>query len=406
MPINCAICGESGVSAAVSRIYEHAKTKQHKVLPCRLCERIFLSGLSLDAHLRGKHGETEPPNQSYYCLICERSFGQEDSFQMHSVTKHYKPVRCAECGESFIDWIKFSAHKKSHRQVEITTSVATNPIDSIQVGWGAEDNSQPAASESPWVTVTRFTGNVSFGTANHTNKGNEETFACKPCNKVFTFKDGMLQHQISTHGQIMKCPEHSCKKSFSQWALYSAHRRDTGHGVDPELRRSDPPIVGSSGFNQLSTLSAIASPFSTSTKNEKIDIPGKFTCPKCSVSHESQNGLDIHIAVHHPELRPRCEICSSTFDLTFRLNEHLDNCPRTCNLCEKKLRNQTALDEHISSHHAASKCETCGEKYDPKTSQKHWDESTAHPHCRICKSGFVDTPELKKVNFFFSLISF
>ncbi|KAH8101805.1 hypothetical protein BXZ70DRAFT_77275 [Cristinia sonorae] len=59
---------------------------------------------------------------------------------------------------------------------------------------------------------------------------------------------------------------------------------------------------------------------------------------------------------------------------------------QTCNICPARFTTQGTLTEHYQTLHF--RCELC--QVYVASLQSHWDASTSHPKCPICRSGFQD----------------
>lgn len=108
-PLNvCVVCKKSFDTAA--ELKAHKVTHAVHELVCEKCSRSFDVYDRLRAHLT-MHKNLE---KWFECTHCEKKFRYEKSLRSHMV-KHtgVKPIRCQVCGERFITFSKFQAHRKS-----------------------------------------------------------------------------------------------------------------------------------------------------------------------------------------------------------------------------------------------------------------------------------------------------
>lgn len=103
----CIVCEKSFDTAA--ELKTHKVTHAVIELVCEKCSRSFDTYDRLRAHL-AMHKSLE---KWFECDYCEKKFRHEKSLQSHMV-KHtgVKPIQCQACGERFITFSKFQAHRK------------------------------------------------------------------------------------------------------------------------------------------------------------------------------------------------------------------------------------------------------------------------------------------------------
>ena len=89
---------------------------------CSLCDAKFNKVHHLQRHFRTVHRSDE---RSYFCDICHKSFGREDTMKMHRANhlrstykRETSPLRCQcdICGQTFSKPSNLTRHKRSkHR---------------------------------------------------------------------------------------------------------------------------------------------------------------------------------------------------------------------------------------------------------------------------------------------------
>lgn len=99
----------------------------------------------------------------------------------------------------------------------------------------------------------------------------------------------------------------------------------------------------------------------TDSDNIITSIPDKIECPECNKIVRSQTALKEHLAVHENSKSFKCEHCKRGFNTASILQKHIKTIHATprawaCPLCKKRFNTQFTMKRH-SKTHALSKTE-------------------------------------------------
>ncbi|XP_053158196.1 zinc finger protein 436-like isoform X2 [Hemicordylus capensis] len=291
---------------------------------CPVCEKIFSSKSSLNAHLK-THMEEKP----YKCSECGKSFGQKKALiRHHRIHTGEKPYTCLECGKSFCQSAALITHQRIH--------TGEKPYTCTECG-------KSFCQKTTLIRHQRI----------HTG---EKPYACVECGKCFSHRSQLTSHhRIHTGEKPFKCLE--CGKCFSQNTNLTLHQR-THTGEKPFRCLECGKCFGHS---------------TTLTAHQRTHTGEKpFTCLECGQSFSQNSGLIYHQRTHTGEKPYTCLECGKSFStstsLTSHRRIHTGEKPYTCSECGKSFSTSTNLSSHQRTHTGEKpyKCSDCGENFRKK----------------------------------------
>ena len=134
----------------------------------------------------------------------------------------------------------------------------------------------------------------------------------------------------------------------------------------------------------------------------------KFACHICSSTFTDMTPLRYHIQRHKidPEVEFKCPSCSKSFNLEFKLKQHLRISHQDKVKCEKcdKLLSSHGLKQHVQVHHtvATFECQDCGKIFKHKGYLKkhqlmHDSSAQGKPfNCNLCEKTYSRPEYLNK----------
>merc|ERR1719233_759963 len=174
-----------------------------------------------------------------------------------------------------------------------------------------------------------------------------QSFACDECGEIFTRKDSLHRHRVTSHtrenfGSKFECEE--CCQQFS--------RKD-------KLKR------------HIETVHLV--------------------CKYCGKQFVKKKRLDIHLRGAHETDLIRCDVCDKVFVDEDDYERHEKNV-RICRFCPENFCTSRALEAHISLKHTFFHCEFCGQEFFKRSNlDRHLRVRTSKPKvCQDCGSVFCN----------------
>ncbi|KAI0777365.1 hypothetical protein BD413DRAFT_468071 [Trametes elegans] len=174
------------------------------------------------------------------------------------------------------------------------------------------------------------------------------TYECKPCCLVFTNK-----------------------------ALYDEHIQNRHPAQPQEMYKCTPCGINFSSAEALSI--------------HYRNFPVHPKCPVCKAAFVDDKQLSLHQTAHVPRTF-RCAPCGRDILVSER-SKHYQESPShpSCFVCEEGFRDDSELNDHLSSAHLQTRCSLCKRQLrSTEELENHYLISPMHPHCASCEVGFVD----------------
>ncbi|KAH8101815.1 hypothetical protein BXZ70DRAFT_77560 [Cristinia sonorae] len=127
-------------------------------------------------------------------------------------------------------------------------------------------------------------------------------------------------------------------------------------------------------------------------------VPDHKTCIKCDVGFEDVFALNVHNSISHPAALVTCTVCRRYIPVD-DMEEHfrLSSNHPTCSLCDEGFESSLTFHEHAWSEHPELCCSLCGLAFvSPELIAQHFRDSSQHPKCVDCETGFQDTRQLRE----------
>ncbi|XP_048198217.1 zinc finger protein OZF-like isoform X2 [Perognathus longimembris pacificus] len=271
----CKQCwGALSISTHLSQYVSLHPRAHEKSTTCQECGKSFANFSRLSAHVKTHSGE-----KPFVCKECGKSFKNisylNDHVRIHTGVKSYK---CVECGKAFLRWSGLTEHVRVHtgekpyecKECGKAFSRSTQLTEHLRTHTGIK----PYECKECGKAFTQYSG---LATHVRIHSG-EKPFACKECGKAFTRTSGLIHH-VRTHTGEKPFECTHCGKTF----ITSSHR----------------------------------------TKHLKIHSGEKpFVCNICGKAFIYSTSLNIHMRTHTGEKPYICKECGKAFAVYSRLRKH------------------------------------------------------------------------------------
>ncbi|XP_051720368.1 zinc finger protein 1035 [Ctenopharyngodon idella] len=297
--------------------------KRDKIYQCPICPESFYQALDLANHLSV---------HSHMCSVCNMTFPTKKDLDEHeqchlTAATQYE---CTECGDSFLGSDVFRKHHCSNRKLTFLdkhhseSSVSSSKKHSSGTHFQAGDEEEEVDVGEDFIICPickrRFSSNSSL--MEHHKKHHEDPrpFKCLVCEKGFTKKRYLTQHQQIHSERPYQCDV--CSESFKTEPTLISHRR-------------------------------------------MHDAKRQHQCPICCRTYLTANDLAKHKRKHVEQQSSsqdnrefRCDMCYKSFTMFDQLQKHQEThvgqVVYECTECDKAFAFLNLLEEHQRTHAAAS----------------------------------------------------
>ncbi|CAG5126880.1 unnamed protein product [Candidula unifasciata] len=198
------------------------------VYGCTVCSRTFTAKNNLKRHIRIHTGQ-----RPYQCLQCSQSFARRDDLKGHMLRHDYnKPFRCSLCKKGYTDRACVKNHMaKEHRSRLMHVCPQCGESYDQEEAFTAHKKTHPELQQFSCSTCS-FIGNNNLMTLKHSLLHSHKLFSCKPCNAYFAdpfdYTNHVRKHKKSdSFSQYVCC---FCDIALSTYEQYVRHEYSHAQG--------------------------------------------------------------------------------------------------------------------------------------------------------------------------------
>ncbi|XP_053685609.1 transcription factor grauzone-like [Sabethes cyaneus] len=184
---------------------------------------------------------------------------------------------------------------------------------------------------------------------------NPKSFQCNECQKNFSSKRSLFQHQLVMHipdeQKLFQCEQ--CSKKFAK--QYQLNKHLIKHKQETQIHNE---FTCHQCQKQLCSKVALRNHI----RNIHEDSGEKHLCDICSKILKTKGALNVHLSEHFTTERSQCTICGKHMKNANTLRKHLAlHREETieCHICGKKSPNSHALRKHIRDQHTNTRSYQC-----------------------------------------------
>ncbi|XP_073842815.1 uncharacterized protein [Musca autumnalis] len=369
---------------------------------CEICSKSYTDKKYLKAHMRQKH--TLSTNAQYICKICNQRFTTRVGLEVHSIRKHPETQRptenkCEICGSCYAESRSLRAHIRSKHPASIDSNYICeicNDKFTTQIGLDRHSLRAHPETQTPTEHKCEICGSCYKKKQNLTRHMRKEhslidkEYMCEICHRRFATEAARDSHSDRMHRGAHSTIKYKCELcdcSYSEDKSLQSHIRDkhplsidtehmceichlrftTQTGLDRHYDRMHP------GANSTQTpdkkhkceICGVyfrgAIPLRTHMRKKHPSfIDSEYICEICNVKLTTQQGLDRHSYLMHPETQPplehKCEICGNCYKRSDSLREHVAikhpaSSVYICEKCPKRFATKLGLDRHCKMMH-------------------------------------------------------
>ncbi|XP_056644538.1 zinc finger protein OZF-like isoform X1 [Diorhabda sublineata] len=208
-------------------------------------------------------------------------------------------------------------------------------------------------------------------------------FHCSKCNKVFSSRSEIVQHENNHKVSCVICRTEVLPKS-----------------LDAHMIKHTDIFKCSSCGSRHSSRAALENHF----KARHAGLKG-YICYMCGKQNSCQASMNRHLATHL-QIRPfKCKMCNfatkSKTILSVHVSRKHSNEKCNCEICGKLFKSKFSLKQHKKRIHSPKKfvCKQCGKSFSEKFN---WNQHMIKKHskervyeCRVCHQEFFTSNNLK-----------
>ncbi|XP_053322592.1 replication initiator 1 [Spea bombifrons] len=301
-PFRCSVCSKGFIQNS-DLVRHHRIHTGEKPYPCLICDRRFVESCALTRHImRHKGSDLSRPEMTPGEGGTGLSPGAAEapgsgSDPLNSRKEPIKvagtPYICAQCGETFKQWIPLVRHQKTHvcRYCRKTFPQSSDMLKHLMTHAG-ERSFQCRHCNKSFVQKSDLVKHVRHQHAE------ERPFPCPLCEKSFKEKSHLTNHQWMHGGEKpYVCPV--CAKGFTKSSYLVLHQ-STHSGERPyKCPQCDRGFIQKSDMMRHQKTVHARQLGSGEEVSDGASVPGGYPCAQCSQTFSHWAALVEHKTLHN-----------------------------------------------------------------------------------------------------------
>ncbi|XP_005185360.1 zinc finger and BTB domain-containing protein 17 [Musca domestica] len=275
---------------------------------CSSCDYKAITPMDLFKHVNATHYIANFADMQYKCYDCKKLMTHYSFFLNLIRMKHHPALKlkCDACDMPFKDFVQYANHR-ARVCPQLSQYPEVLPCKQCCRNFHSTNGLQTHVKH------------------HHAEKGNKEKYKCQYCNKEYTWKRSLINHELThSHKREFSCKQ--CDKQFFSKAHLESHILT--HNSDKQ-----------------------------------------YECHICHKNFKTGTILERHQMVH-TDIKPfSCKYCPKTFrtrmECVTHERVHTGETPLQCTYCDKRFRFRSALSAHLKVHTGVKEhaCEHCPKKF-------------------------------------------
>ncbi|CRK96021.1 CLUMA_CG009461, isoform A [Clunio marinus] len=400
--LTCSLCGRTFMT--------EKGLKRHQLHPCRLpcevCGKFFFKNM-LRHHLKNVHFNLKPyqcdicgnkfckrnlaqhmithidfehRKKEFHCQICESSYFNKGSLQIHILNNHEKPkhLTCSLCGRTFMTEKGLKRHQLHPCRLPCEVcgkfffkNTLRHHLKNVHFNLKPY---QCDICEKKFCKINLAQHMITHIDFEHRKK----EFHCQICGTSFFKKQHLQTHMIGVHEKPKHLTCSICGRTF--W---------TEKGLENhKLRPHNIPCKICGKMLRKSALKEHLNVVHFKIKRYQCDICGNKFVKNYLARH-----MNTHVSSEHIRKNFHCQICGSSFFEKCRLKSHMIKVhekPKhlTCSICgrtwstEEGLKNHKLRPHYLSCELCGKMCDICGKKFSRQNIVRHMNTHIPSEHRR------------------------
>lgn len=350
----------------------HIRTNHTKrTIHCQICDKAFVDKNMLDEHISSKHSLRSQTEKQLVCPVCKKLYNRSTRLKKHMTTherlQKNNVLTCNQCSMAFATIEDVDEHFNHQHDDDNNTSTVNITKKELLFVVCCE------YCEDAFIDNTKLLKHKQCHSNEKNPFKCEFCMACyETYSKLKTHKNTHINQQIKFPVQRhYMCDVENCWKRYRHWSDLSIHRK-TVHLINPSIYKCsecEQTFYQSWKFSyHKKTVHALSS---VKCDVCSIECPNVYNLKFHKKKHHSPatNLIRNKIATTSNVRQPKKIITTKIEKNSFNFDQYLKKSKTAaiiCNLCDKQLANRNSAKSHIEMIHLKIKnhlCNECGKEF-------------------------------------------
>ncbi|XP_020278444.1 gastrula zinc finger protein XlCGF57.1-like isoform X2 [Pseudomyrmex gracilis] len=351
----CTMCEKTYEKWSSLDVHE-ATHKTDKLYLCDLCGKSFKHSNNLRGHKRIHLDESV--KKRHVCAICGNSFRSRFHLREH-MNQHdgFRPYSCDQCAKSFHKRIQLRQHKLTHgsnRHKCPICGVTFNRKGNMNAHIKRHNNEHGTYTCSVCSCKCKSMSELQIHRKNHSEEEiidgikkkytDKELWRCSVCNKVFSKRANLTNHERLHKGDRLRVECNECGKKLASRSSLMYHKKS----IHLKERSHMCHYCGDSFVSREARL--------IHERTHTGERP--YVCTVCGKRYRCSSNLCQHTKIHTGLKLYKCHCCNKDFTrkgaLSVHERIHTGVKPYSCVICDKRFAQKNDMLRHAKTHSAKS----------------------------------------------------